>query len=71
MKRSQLLIALVAVVAVAVVAALSGGGGGDSGGTRDSGPVAPKGSLRVSFAYSLRRLPTARGLSPRRWSLGH
>ena len=54
MKRSQLLIAVVAIVAVALVAALSGGdeddGGSSSGG--GSGPVAPQGSVRVSFAYS-------------------
>jgi Ca-activated chloride channel homolog len=53
MKRSQLLIAVVAVVAVALVASLSGGDGDDretSGG--GSGPVAPQGSVRVSFAYS-------------------
>src|SRR5215207_4540810 len=53
MKRSQLLIAVVAVVAVALVASLSGGDGDDSetsGG--GSGPVAPRGSVRVSFAYS-------------------
>jgi Ca-activated chloride channel family protein len=53
MKRSQLLIAVVAIVAVALVASLSGGDGDDrssSGG--GSGPVAPSGSVRVSFAYS-------------------
>jgi Ca-activated chloride channel homolog len=53
MKRSQLLIAVVAIVAVALVASLSGGDGDDretSGG--GSGPVAPAGSVRVSFAYS-------------------
>jgi Ca-activated chloride channel homolog len=53
MKRSQLLIAVVAVVAVGVVAALSRGGEDDresSGG--GSKPVAPAGSVRVSFAYS-------------------
>jgi Ca-activated chloride channel homolog len=53
MKRSQLLIAVVAIVAVALVASLSGGDGDDresSGG--GSGPVAPEGSVRVSFAYS-------------------
>ena len=53
MKRSQLLIAVVAIVAVALVAALSGGDGDDSGSSGGgSGPVAPKGSVRVSFAYS-------------------
>jgi Ca-activated chloride channel family protein len=53
MKRSQMLIAVVAVVAVALVAALSRGSDDDresSGG--GSGPVAPAGSVRVSFAYS-------------------
>lgn len=53
MKRSQVLIAVVAIVAVALVAALSGGDGDDretSGG--GSGPAAPEGSVRVSFAYS-------------------
>jgi Ca-activated chloride channel family protein len=53
MKRSQLLIALVAVVAVGLVAALSAGDGEDSGSNGGgSGPVAPQGSVRVSFAYS-------------------
>jgi Ca-activated chloride channel family protein len=53
MKTSQLLLAVVAIAAVALVAALSAGdgdGGGSSGG--GSGPVAPQGSVRVSFAYS-------------------
>jgi Ca-activated chloride channel family protein len=53
MKTSQLLLAVVAIAAVALVAALSAGdgdGGGSSGG--GSGPVAPQGSIRVSFAYS-------------------
>ena len=55
MKRSQLLIAVVAIVAVALVASLSGGSGDDGGsssGGGGSGPAAPKGSVRVSFAYS-------------------
>jgi Ca-activated chloride channel homolog len=53
MKRSQLLIAVVAVVAVALVASLSGGEGDDRRtGGGGSGPTAPKGSVRVSFAYS-------------------
>jgi Ca-activated chloride channel family protein len=53
MKTSQLLLAVVAIAAVALVAVLSGGGGDDGGGDgRESGPVAPKGSVRVSFAYS-------------------
>jgi Ca-activated chloride channel family protein len=54
MKTSQLLLAVVAIAAVALVAVLSGGGG-DDGGVGDgvsSAPVAPKGSVRVSFAYS-------------------
>ena len=37
------------------MAVLSGGGGDDGGGGgdgRESGPAAPKGSVRVSFAYS-------------------
>ncbi|MEA2311163.1 MAG: Ca-activated chloride channel, partial [Solirubrobacteraceae bacterium] len=52
MKRGQIAILLVAVVAVAGTAFLGGtkGGGGGSGG--DAGPVAPKGALSVSFAYS-------------------
>ena len=54
MKPSQLVIALVAGIAV-VVALFASGGGSDrdapkSGGT--SAPVAPKGALKVSFAYS-------------------
>jgi Ca-activated chloride channel family protein len=54
MKTSQLLLAVVAIAAVALVAVLSGGGGGDGGDGdgRGSGPAAPKGSVRVSFAYS-------------------
>jgi Ca-activated chloride channel family protein len=54
MKTSQLLLAVVAIAAVALVAVLSGGGGDDSGGGDGSrsAPVAPKGSVRVSFAYS-------------------
>jgi Ca-activated chloride channel family protein len=56
MKPSQVLIAIVAVVAVAAVAVLSSGGGDDGGGSSSSGggsgPVAPQGSVRVSFAYS-------------------
>ena len=55
MKRSQLLIAVVAIVAVALVATLSGGGGDDDGGSSSeggSGPAAPAGAVRVSFAYS-------------------
>jgi Ca-activated chloride channel family protein len=56
MKRSQLLIAVVAVAAVVLVAALAGGGDDDGGrggsGDGGSGPAAPKGSVRVAFAYS-------------------
>ena len=55
MKRSQLLIAVVAIVAVALVAALAGGGGDDGGSSSSeggSGPAAPAGAVRVSFAYS-------------------
>jgi Ca-activated chloride channel homolog len=54
MKTSQLLLAVVAIAAVALVAVLSGGGGDDDGGGdgRQSGPAAPKGAVRVSFAYS-------------------
>ena len=56
MKRSQLLIAVVAIVAVALVATLSGGGGDDDDGGSSSGggsgPAAPAGAVRVSFAYS-------------------
>src|SRR5215207_5624329 len=54
MKRSQLLLAVVAVVAVAIVAVVSTGGGDDdsSGGANGESPKAPKGAVRVSFAYS-------------------
>jgi Ca-activated chloride channel homolog len=54
MNRSQLLIAVVAIVAVALVATLSGGDGDDGGSSSGggSGPVAPAGAVRVSFAYS-------------------
>jgi Ca-activated chloride channel family protein len=52
MKRSQLLIAVLAALAVVVVAALSRGGDDEGGSPKDSAPVAPKGSVRVSFAYS-------------------
>ena len=50
MKRGQVAIAVLAAVAVAVVAIVaSGGDDGDGGG---GGSKAPKGALRVSFAYS-------------------
>jgi Ca-activated chloride channel homolog len=54
MKRSQLLLALVALVAVAIVAVISTGGGEDdsSGGGGGGNQKAPKGAVRVSFAYS-------------------
>jgi Ca-activated chloride channel family protein len=52
MKRSQLLIAVLAVLAVGVVAALSRGGDDETGAPEDSRPAAPRGSVRVSFAYS-------------------
>ena len=56
MKRGQLLIALLAAIAVAAVAVLASGGGGDDGsggGGADAAPdTAPKGSVRVPFAYS-------------------
>jgi Ca-activated chloride channel family protein len=54
MKRSQLLLALVALVAVAIVAVISTGGGDDdsSGGGGGGNQKAPKGAVRVSFAYS-------------------
>lgn len=54
MKRGQLIIAALAVVAVAVVAILSAGGGGDksNGGGSSTTAAAPKGAVRVTFAYS-------------------
>jgi Ca-activated chloride channel homolog len=53
-KRSQIAIAIAALIAVVVVAVVSSGGGGDDGGGKGgtSSPTAPKGSLKVSFAYS-------------------
>ncbi|HEY6780758.1 MAG TPA: substrate-binding domain-containing protein, partial [Thermoleophilaceae bacterium] len=54
MKPGQIVIALVAVVAVVAVAIVSAGGGGDDsgGGGSSTSASAPKGALRVSFAYS-------------------
>jgi Ca-activated chloride channel homolog len=54
MKRSQLLILILAALAVAGVALVSAGGGdgGDDESGGGSGPVAPAGSVAVSFAYS-------------------
>src|SRR5687768_12508547 len=53
MKRGQLLIAILAAVAVAVVAVVSTGGGDDSSESRQAGDQrAPKGSVRISFAFS-------------------
>src|SRR5262245_33381026 len=53
MKRSQLLIVVLAAAAVVIVAVISSGGGDDSSdGAASTGPRAPAGSLRVSFAYS-------------------
>jgi Ca-activated chloride channel homolog len=53
-KRGQLLIAILAAVAVAIVAVVSTGGGGDS--SEDNGEPrgqqAPKGAVRIPFAYS-------------------
>jgi Ca-activated chloride channel family protein len=52
MKRSQVAIAVLAAVAVAAVALLAGRGddGGNGGG--GGGGKAPKGAVRISFAYS-------------------
>jgi Ca-activated chloride channel homolog len=53
MKRGQALIVVLAAIAVAVVALVSAGGGDDDGDSdRPQAPAAPKGSLRLSFAYS-------------------
>ena len=56
MKRGQLLILIFAAIAVAAVAVLSaGGGGGDDGGGEGAGngsEQAPKGAVRIPFAYS-------------------
>jgi len=57
MKRSQLLIAVVAVIAVALVAVVARGGGdggeGDAGGGNGGGGApAPRGAVRIAFAYS-------------------
>jgi Ca-activated chloride channel homolog len=53
-KRGQLVIAILAAVAVAIVAVVSTGGGGDS--SEDDGEPrgqqAPKGAVRIPFAYS-------------------
>src|SRR3954468_9714214 len=49
MKRSQLIIAAAAVIAVVAFAIAQGGGGGSGG---SGGTKAPKGALRISFAYS-------------------
>jgi Ca-activated chloride channel family protein len=51
-KRSQILIAVLAAVAVGVIAILAGGGDDDDGGGGGGGAAAPKGALRVPFAYS-------------------
>src|SRR3954469_10111756 len=53
MKRSQVAIAVLAVVAVAAVALIAGRGGDGGGGGGGGGSAkAPKGAVRVSFAYS-------------------
>ncbi|MEA2123876.1 MAG: Ca-activated chloride channel [Solirubrobacteraceae bacterium] len=56
MKPGQLLIALGAAVAVVIALVVSGGGGGDGKSSSGNGttPVAkaPKGAVRVTFAYS-------------------
>lgn len=52
MKPGQIVIALVAVVAVVAVAIVSAGGGGDDKGGGGGSTSAPKGAVRVSFAYS-------------------
>lgn len=52
MKRGQLLIALLAAAAVAVVAVISTGGGGDSSESQGDEQQAPKGAVRISFAFS-------------------
>jgi Ca-activated chloride channel homolog len=53
MKRSQVAIAVLAVVAVAAVALIAGqGGDGGGGGGGGGGGKAPKGAVRISFAYS-------------------
>jgi Ca-activated chloride channel homolog len=52
MKRSQVAIAVLAVVAVAAVALIAGQGGDGGGGGGGGGAKAPKGAVRISFAYS-------------------
>jgi Ca-activated chloride channel family protein len=55
MKPGQLIIAAIAIVAVAAVAIVAsmGRGGGDGGGGSDTSTAsAPKGAVRVTFAYS-------------------
>src|SRR5829696_9207315 len=55
MKRGQLVIAIVAAIAVAAVAVLASGGGGGGDGEEADGlrsDAAPKGALRIPFAYS-------------------
>src|ERR687896_630912 len=52
MNRGQALIALLAAMAVAVVAVLSTSGGDDSSEPREDGQRAPKGAVRISFAFS-------------------
>ena len=52
MKRSQILIFVIAAVAVGVVAFLARGGGDDGGGGGGGGGSAPKGAVKVPFAYS-------------------
>lgn len=55
MKPGQILIAAGALVAVVIALVVSGGGGSDGGGggsKGSTGPKAPKGAVRVTFAYS-------------------
>jgi Ca-activated chloride channel homolog len=76
MKPGQLLIAIAAVIAVALVAALSRGDGDDgrSSTGEESGPVAPAGSVRVSFGYSPEKekllVPLIRRLNSERNEVG-
>ena len=52
MKRSQIAIFVIAAIAVGVVAFLARGGGDEDGGGGGGGKSAPKGALRIPFAYS-------------------
>jgi Ca-activated chloride channel family protein len=65
-KRGQLAIVVIAIAAVAAIAVLGGskgsGDGGGSASTGGSGATAPKGAVKVTFAYSPEKEPLLKPL---------